>query len=53
MHFIKGKGTKGIFGHCYVDRKSYKTKIEQKMINADIKNHRFSYRKEKYRLITK
>jgi hypothetical protein len=53
MHFVKGKGEKGIFAHCYVDRKSYKTKKEQKMIDADIKNDRFSYRKKKYRLITK
>jgi hypothetical protein len=53
MHFVKGKGEKGIFGYCYVDRKSYKTKMEQKMIDADIKNNRFSYRKKKYRLIIK
>lgn len=37
------------YGHCYVKRKEYKTKAEQKMIGNDIKKYRFTYRKGKYK----
>ena len=41
IHFKKKVG---IWAHSYHDRKSYKTKAEQKMIDADIKKYRFTYR---------
>lgn len=37
----------GIIGHCYVKRSEY-TKKEQRMINVDIKTHKFRYRKGYY-----
>ncbi len=47
--FFEPKGKRqAIFGHCYVDRREYKTKMEQKMIDADIKRLRFTYRNKKY-----
>ena len=49
IHFKAGKGISGIWGHCYVKRSEYKTKIEQKMINADIKNYRLTYRNKIYK----
>ena len=49
--FEKGKGTAGIFAHGYVDRKSFMTIKEQKMIDSDIKTNRLSYRNKKYRRI--
>lgn len=46
--FQIGKGISGIVAHCYVDRKEFKTKREQKMIDADIKRNLFTYRNMKY-----
>lgn len=43
--------TKKIFAHCYVDRKNYKTKQEQKTITEDIKKVRIMWRKKKYIII--
>ena len=45
IHFKKGLG---IWAHAYVKRSEYKTKVEQKMINVDIKKCVFSYRKGCY-----
>ncbi len=39
------------YGHCYVKRSEYKTKYEQKMIDKDIKKHRFTFRNGKYRKV--
>lgn len=39
------------YGHCYVKRSEYKTKYEQKMIDKDIKKHRFTFRNGKYRRV--
>ena len=41
IHFSKKYG---IFGHCYVKRKEYTTKKEQKMIEADVKKCQFTCR---------
>lgn len=49
IYFENGKGLAGISGHCYVARKEFKTKREQKMIDADIKKYQFTYRNKKYR----
>lgn len=38
----------GVWAHAYVKRSSFKTKSEQKMIDADIKKCVFSYRKGFY-----
>ncbi|MBI2591726.1 MAG: hypothetical protein HYW34_03560 [Candidatus Brennerbacteria bacterium] len=38
----------GAYGHCYVKRKKYRSKKEQKMIDADIKKFQFIYRKGYY-----
>ncbi|MEK7164439.1 MAG: hypothetical protein AAB779_00670 [Patescibacteria group bacterium] len=43
--------TKKIFAHCYVDRKNYKTKQEQKTITEDIKKVRITWRNKKYIII--
>ena len=40
-----------IFGHAYVKRENYKTKHEQKMIDADLKKVKVVYRNKKYKLI--
>lgn len=45
IHFAKSFG---IWAHAYVKRSSFKTKSEQKMIDADIKKCQFSYRKGFY-----
>ena len=37
-----------IWGHCYVKRSEYKTKREQRQIDADIKKYRITYRNKKY-----
>ncbi len=38
----------GIYGHCYVKREEYNSKREQKMIDKDIKENKFIYRKGYY-----
>ena len=45
IHFDKKKN---VWGHCFVKRSEYKTKREQKMIDADIKKARFTYKNKKY-----
>lgn len=45
IHFDKRYG---VWGHCYVKRKDYKTKQEWKWIEDDTKKYRFSYRKGYY-----
>lgn len=40
---------KRINGHCYVNRKDYKTKKEQKWIEQDTKKLRFVWRNKQYR----
>lgn len=45
IHFDKRYG---IWGHCYVRRKDYKTKQEQKWITADTQEYQFSYRRGYY-----
>ena len=47
IYFVVGKGTSGIWAHCYVDKDKY-DKSEKKMIAADIKKHQLIYRKRKY-----
>jgi len=37
----------GVNAHCYVKREEF-SKREQKMIDTDIKKHKFSYRKKIY-----
>jgi hypothetical protein len=38
----------GLYGYCYVKREEY-SKKEQKIINEDTKNYRFSYRNKIFR----
>lgn len=45
IHFDKKYG---VYAHCYVNRKEYNGKREQKMIDADIKKYQFIYRKGYY-----
>ena len=45
INFAKGFG---VWSHAYIDRSSFKTKREQKMIDADIKKCIFSYWKGYY-----
>ena len=45
INFAKGFG---VWSHAYVERSSFKTKKEQKMIDIDIKKCIFSYRKGYY-----
>lgn len=40
---------KRVCGHCYVNRKDYKTKQEQKWIEQDTKKLRFVWRNKQYR----
>ncbi len=49
---VKGKIPK-IWGHCYVDKKSYKTKQEQVWIRVDTKRYRIVYKKGLYKHIIK
>jgi len=50
IYFDELKGNKRrLRGHCYVNKKEFKTKQEQKWIAKDIKHNRFSYRKKHYR----
>lgn len=44
IHFHKKWG---IYAHCYIKREEY-SKKEQKMIDSDIKNYQFIYRKKYY-----
>lgn len=53
IHFSIGKGIKGIWGHCYVKRTEFKTKREQKMIDADIQKHHFLWQNKKYKAVKK
>jgi hypothetical protein len=48
IFFETAGGLSSIFAHCYVDRKEFKTKQEQEMIDTDIKRNRFTYRNKKY-----
>jgi len=52
IYFDKKKnGQKKIWGHCYVKKKDYKTKQEQKWIIEDTKRVKMVYRNKKYKLI--
>lgn len=42
------KGKVKIRGHCYVDKREYRTKKEQKWIQMDTARARFKYKKRKY-----
>ena len=46
---VKNRKFRITYGHCYVKREEYKTKAEQKMIAADTKKYRFTYRNQKYK----
>jgi len=47
----RGKGKKLPFAHCYVSKKEYKTKQEQKWIAEDTKRTRFSFHSKRYKLL--
>ena len=49
IHFETGKGLLGVWGHCCVKRSEYKTKIEQKMIESDIKKFNLIYQNKVYK----
>jgi len=52
IYFDKRKsGQIKIWGHCFVNKKEYKTKREQKWIQDDTKRVKVVYRKKRYRLI--
>lgn len=36
------------YGHCYVRRREYKTKQEQKWIDKDTQKYQFTFRNKKY-----
>lgn len=47
-----GKNSKGlpkIWGHCYINYKTFKTKEEKKWIMEDTAKYQFSYRNDFYR----
>jgi len=49
IYFEKGKGTKAIFGHGYLDKiKSRWSKEDKALMKKDIQKNRFTYRKGKY-----
>ena len=48
LFFEKEKGIVRMLGHAYVKRSEYKTKREQKMIDADLKKMQFRYRKKRH-----
>ncbi len=48
VFFDKEKDKIVFRGHCYVERREYKTKQEQKMIKDDTDKYRFTYRNGKY-----
>lgn len=48
IFFEKVKGKTKILGHCYVQKKEYKTKQEKKWIKKDTARFRFAYRKKRY-----
>jgi len=51
IYFNKKKnGQINIWGHCFVNRKDYKTKQEQKWIDLDTKKVKVIYRSKKYKL---
>jgi len=51
IYFNKTKaGKPKIWGHCFVNRKDYKTKQEQKWIDLDTKKVKVIYRNKKYKL---
>lgn len=47
----KKNGRIKAWGHCYVRKKEYKTRQEQKWIREDTKRMRAIYRNKKYRLV--
>ena len=48
LFFEKEKGKVRMLGHAYVKRSEYKTKREQRMIDADLKKMQFRYRKKEH-----
>lgn len=51
IYFDETKKGPKIRGHCYVKKKEYKTKKEQKLIIEDTAKFRFVYRNRKYKRI--
>lgn len=52
IYFDKKKNSQTkIWGHCYIEKRDYKTKQEQKWIKQDTKRVRVVYRNKKYKLI--
>ncbi len=52
VHFDKKKDDRmKILGHCFVHRKEYKTKQEQKWIREDTKRVRVTYRNGRYKFL--
>ncbi|HEY4517821.1 MAG TPA: hypothetical protein VJI74_02935 [Candidatus Paceibacterota bacterium] len=47
----RGEGEKLPFAHCYVSKKEYKTKQEQRWIVEDTKRTWFSFHSKRYRLL--
>lgn len=43
----------GVYGHYYVNRADYKTKQEQRWIDADAKRLRIVYRNKRYKQVKK
>lgn len=48
----KKNGDRQVVAHGYVERKSFKTKKELAWIEKETKRNRFSYRNQKYKLLT-
>ena len=51
IYFRDGPRGPRIWGHCYVEKKDYKTKKEHKWIEGDMTKFVFVYRKGKYKRI--
>jgi hypothetical protein len=51
IFFVKGKGPKSIFAHCYVSEKEF-SRQENKLIKNDIKRNVLTYRNKKYKIKT-
>ena len=54
IHFDKMRGgARKLYGHCYVKKSEYKTRLEQKYIREDTKKMLFSWRNKKYKYLGK
>lgn len=51
IYFETKKGKPRIVGHCYANRRDYKTRQEIRWIEKDTKKYRIVYRKGAYKIM--